>query len=176
MNWSPSARQESLPAGEGKQPPVARKPSVKDIADFLRDMAGMFENPITGNPALGDALGKLSKVLRRYADGELEDVLSGLTYARGRRSERRVSRPSQIHGLNLASLDLKSVRELLDTPGLTKTDLVRIAQERFGIPKSKLERQRREATIEAIHAALSNAEALDIIAEQARSEGSQRVI
>ena len=56
---------------------------------------------------------------------------------------------------------------------LTKNDLIRLAEERFGIPRSKLERQRIEFVMDELKAALRNEQTLDIISQEA-SRGELR--
>ena len=82
--------------------------------------------------------------------------------------------PSQLQGVDIANMDHTNFREILDRPGLTEVDVVRLNTERFGTPKSKLQRQPKAAPIDAIHSAMSNAEALSIISEEARRGGNRR--
>lgn len=159
-----------VPGGQAQQH-LARSLTTGDVSDFLRDVARVLENPVTGNPPLGAALTRLAKALRRYSGHDVDEVLSGLTFRAGRRAAEKRGRVSQLQSLDVASLDLKTVRETLHSQALTKGDLVRIAAERFGIPKSRLARQNREAALDAIQAALRNAEALDIISQEARRVG-----
>lgn len=166
-----------------KSPPVSEEqaqqrfpPSLitKDICGFLRDLARILDNPVTGNPPLAAALTKLAKVLGRYSSRDVDEVLSGLTFRASRRETRKHGPASQLQGVDVASLDLKIVEEMLRNRILTKGDLVRLGSERFGISKSKLEHQNREDAIDGIEAALRNAEALDIISQEARREGNRR--
>lgn len=162
-----------LPAKEAHQH-VAPSLTVKDLSDFLRDLGRVLKNPRAGNPVLGDTLIELGIVLRRYSQSSIDEVLSGLTFRSVHRKAKKSNRLSQLQHLDVASLDLETVREMLGNPALSKADLVRLALERFGIPRSRLERQDREAALEAIKAALSNTEALDIISQEARREGARR--
>ncbi len=148
---------------------------TKDICSFLRDLARTLDNPVTGNPPLAAALTKLVKALGRYSSQDVDEVLSGLTFRAGRRETRKHGPASQLRDIDVASLDLKMVEEMLRNQLLTKGDLVRLGSERFGISKSKLEHQNREDAIEGIEAALRNAEALDIISQEARREGNRRI-
>ena len=147
---------------------------TKDICGFLRDLAHILDNPVTGNLPLAAALTKLAKALGRYSSQDADEVLSGLTFRAGRRETRKHGPASRLRGIDVASLGLKTVEEMLRNQLLTKGDLVRLGSERFGISKSKLEHQNREDAIEGIEAALRNAEALDIISQEARREGNRR--
>ncbi|MFH1560049.1 MAG: hypothetical protein ABID84_01370 [Chloroflexota bacterium] len=148
--------------------------SVKDLSDALQDFARVYRNPRTGNPKLADALNKLSRVLQRYSSHNVDEVLAGLTVVSRHKPGKKNVQVSHLRGIDLASIDLTKAKELLHTQELTKMDLIRIAYERFGMPKSRLERQNRAAVLDAIDAALRNEEALDIISEEARREGSRR--
>ena len=168
----------------GKKSPVVseeqaqqRLPPIfvtKDVCDFLRNLARLLENPVTGNPPLAATLTKLAKALGRYSSRDVDEVLSGLTFRTSRRETRKHGPVSQLQGVDVSSLDLNMVDEILQNRVLTKADLVRLGSERFGISKSKLEHQNREDAIDGIKAALRNAEALDIISQEARREGNRR--
>jgi len=148
---------------------------TKDICGFLRDLARVLDNPVTGNPPLAVALTKLAKALGRYSSQDVDEVLSRLTFKAYRRETRKHGPASQLRGIDVASLDLKTVEEMLRNQLLTKGDIIRVGSERFGISKSKLEHQNREDAIEGIETALRNAEALDIISQEARMEGNRRI-
>ncbi|MDP2954260.1 MAG: hypothetical protein Q8O76_13215, partial [Chloroflexota bacterium] len=90
------------------------------------------------------------------------------------RQRKKSAQVSHLQGIELASIDLKKAKDLLYTQDLTKMDLIRLAHERFGIARSRLQRQSREAVVDAIDAALRNVEALDIISQEASREGSRR--
>jgi hypothetical protein len=172
---SEQAGKKSLPVLE-EQAQQRLPPSLltKDICDFLRDLARILENPVTGNPPLAATLTKLAKALGRYSSQDVNKVLSGLTFRASRREARKHGPSSQLQGVDLASLDLKMVEEILRNRVLTKGDLVRLGSERFGISRSKLDHQNREDAIDEIEAALRNVEALDIISQEARREGNRR--
>lgn len=157
-----------------RQREAAAKLSASDMADFLRQLAIMFEKPPAANAALRDALDKLGRLLRTYSDCDLDELVAGLEYAPRRRKDKRSGHPSAIANVDLATLDLNALKGLLRNPNLTRADLIRIASERFGIPKWRLARQKRDAAVEAVEAALANVEALDIISEEARRAGSRR--
>ena len=150
------------------------KLTTKDVCDFIRDIGRILENPVTGNPPLAVALIKLAETLRCYSSQNVDDVLSGLTLRSGQRKTRKLSLTSQLQGVDVASLDVKKVEEMLLNPKLTKGDLVQLGSERFGISKSKIEHQNREAAIDGIKATLRNTGALDIISQEARRKGQRR--
>jgi len=148
--------------------------TTKDVCDFILDIGCVLKNPVTGNPQLAIALTKLAKAIGSYSNQNIDDVLSGLTFRVRQQKKRKLSQTSQLQDVDVASLDVKKVEEMLLNPALTKGDIVKLGSERFGISKSKLVHQNREVAIDGIKAALRNTEALDIISQEARREGQRR--
>lgn len=148
--------------------------SVRDLANVLRDLAKLYSQPRTGNPKVNKALKHLGNVLLRYADRELSEVLDRLTLATVSQAKLVKAKTSRLGDVDLRSLNLKGVRELINNTSLTKADLTEVAIQRFGIARSSLFRKSKGEVVRALIAALENAEAFDIISEEARRAGSNR--
>lgn len=161
-------------SSESRQIDRPSEVSTKDLARFLREFSALANNIHTGNPALGPALGQLAKVIQRHSSVRLSDLLPGLSYVPGARKPKAKSRPAYLDGLDLASLELASVKQLISQKQLTKEDLIDIASSRFGIPSSGLRRQTRSAVLNAVDMALRNEESLAIISREANRQGLLR--
>ena len=176
MNTTSSEPRSSLPAAQdgSLNREAGNRLSVKDLADVLRSLSSVFGKPASGSPELARALVRLSKVLQRYGDRDLEEVLSGLTVKVDRGQAKRHVQPSLLKDVDVGSLDLTRARVLLLDDRMTKADLIRLGNERFGISGSRLQRENRDSVKEAIEAAIRNTEALHIIAEEASRAGARR--
>ena len=148
--------------------------STKDLARFLRELSALLNNFQTGNPALGSALGQLAKVIQRHSSVSLSELLPGIIYAPNARKPKARSPSTYLAGLDLASLELDRVKQLISQKQLTKEDLIHIASNRFGIPSSGLRRQTRSAVLEAVGMALRNEESIAIISREANRQGLLR--
>ena len=110
-------------------------------------------------------------MLREDADFDLARVNTRKSAPPKRRTP---ATHTALSGLSIDQLLLGELETLMQERSLPKADLVRIAAERFAIPRSKLLRMNREAVIAAIRSAAENEGALDVIARAARDEGSRR--
>ena len=70
--------------------------------------------------------------------------------------------------LDLQSVSLEKVREILARSDFTKTDLITVGTVRFGIAKSRMIRVSREEIISMISSTIQHEESLAIISEEAR--------
>ena len=164
----------SDPKSESGQGDSLSEFSAKDLARFLRELSALLNNCQTGNPALSAALGQLAKVIQRHSSVRLSELLPGIVYAPDARKPKAKSHSTYLDGLDLASLELTRVKQLISQKQLTKEDLVRIASTRFGIPGSGLRRRTRSAALDALEMALRNEESLAIITREANRQGHLR--
>lgn len=141
--------------------------SMSQLARFLKRLSALYRDPITGNPALSEALLELSSALRRRPDIPLDEVVENLNVS---------SKLGHHFGdtSHLKNLEPEKVEQLLFDDTLTKTDLIRLGNVRFAISRSRLERLKKAEICEAIGAALRNEESLNIISEEARRGGTTR--
>ncbi len=145
-----------------------------DLVRFLRNFSSALRNARTGNPSMSIALSELALALQPYSGRHLQDVLSEFKMIQDSRETGEPTTSIQLADLELSSLTLESVKNLLDTSELTKKDIVNLGHTRFGIPKSRLERQNKAAVIDLVRTAVRNEESLRIIADEAARQGSRR--
>ena len=151
--------------------------SMNDLVSFLKEFSVLLKKPRTGNPALGEALAKLAKVLQRHSKRDLRETLASLTVATQPKRGREKRASSHLEGRDLASLNPEQVKKLISSgEQLTKEDLIHLGTERLGIPRSGLQRQNKTAVLEAIETALRNEESLDVISREASRQGSRRLM
>jgi hypothetical protein len=136
-----------------------RRITAADVGRYLKHLATLNRDPLTGNPELSEALLEISAVLSAGkalpAPKVLEDHASQTRF--------EFEREFDFH-----SLSLEDVRKLLQREDLTKADLTMIGMERFGIAKSRMDRITRDEIVQAISSAMQHEESLAIISEEAQ--------
>ena len=141
--------------------PKARQKHITsaDVGRYLKHLALLNRDPLTGNPALSDALSEISAIL-----------IAGKTAPATRILEKHVgqNRLSFDEELDFTKLSLEKVRDILSRPDLTRSDLATIGTERFGIAKSRMDRISRDEIVQAISSAMQHEESLAIISEEAK--------
>ena len=146
---------------------------IDDLIRYLSRLAALNKEDRTGNPELSDGLGQVARALRPHAAlsiAEFADLVRGLS-ARPETSPRKekVALPP-----NLESLAQPDVEEILDDDRFTKSRIIEVGAERFGIPKSKLARSCKQDAVESVRAALDHERSLDFIAAEAKRSGENR--
>jgi hypothetical protein len=119
--------------------------STQELARFLRQLASLYHNKRTGNPAMGVALMTLADQLSEKVPPDAEQA----QFIRGR-----------FWDLDLKSLDLEVVKDLIEDRSMTKGYLVNVGVERFSIPKSKLSKLNIDGIISEIRNAALHEESL----------------
>lgn len=130
-----------------------------DVGRYLKQLAALNRDSITGNPALSAALLEVSQVLMQGKSVPAGDVLEKhMTQSNFEFEE----------DIDFDSLTLEKAREIIARSDLRKSDLVIVGTERFGIAKSRLDRMPREEIIKTILSAIQHEESLMIISKEAR--------
>ena len=147
--------------------------TVRELARFLNALGKSLQAPANG-PLLGESLVRLSKALRNHQDRELDYVLgllAGDTGSRGRQSQLK-SKP--LEGLDLTSIQINQLRDLIFDEELTRQELIQLGIARLGISRSLLARQSKQAILEMVMGAVQNEEVHHIISKEAEREGLRR--
>ena len=147
---------------------------VKDLVGFLRDFSVALKNRQTGNPAMSIALSELSKALQPHSDRYLQDVLSEFKTLCASDLTKKSRASTRFLDIDWTALSLDDVENLLTGNELPKKDLIDLGHTRFGISRSKLERQSKTMTLESIRTAAENEKTLHIIGEEAARSGLRR--
>lgn len=130
-----------------------------DVGKFLKALAAVQRDSLTGNPAMSDALAEIASVLLAGKAMPAAGVLQ---------SHRDQQNFDFEEEFSFESLSLGEVRDILARPDLTKAELTIIGIDRFGIAKSRLDRSTRDELIQAITSAAQHEESLTIISEEAQ--------
>lgn len=133
--------------------------TAADVGRYLKHLAALNRDPLTGNVAMSDALTEIAKVLIAAKSEPAQKVLEKFTDQSKFEFEEE---------LDFQALPLENVREILARPDLTKLDLAIIGTERFGIAKSRMDRVPRDEIIKMIASAMQHEESLTIISEEAQ--------
>ena len=147
---------------------------IKDLVGFLRDFSVALKSRQTGNPAMSIALSELSKALQPHSDRYLQDVLSEFKTLCASDLPKKSRASTRLLDIDWTSLSLDDVENLLTENELPKKDLIDLGHIRFGISRSKLERQSKTMTLESIRTAAENEKTLHIIGEEAARSGLRR--
>ena len=75
---------------------------------------------------------------------------------------------------NLESLAQPDIEKILDDDRFTKSQIIEVGAERFGIPKSKLARSCKQDAVGSVRAALDHERSLELISAEARRSGENR--
>ena len=132
-----------------------------DVGRYLKHLAALNRDPLTGNPGMSEALSEIAAVLIEGKAMPAAKVLATHTAQNAFEFDQE---------FELQTLSLTAIRDILARQDLTKADLTMIGMERFGIAKSRLERATREEIIGAISSAMQHEESLTIISEEARRQ------
>lgn len=130
-----------------------------DVGRYLKHLAALNRDPLTGNVAMSAALQEIATLLIAAKAEPATKALGDFT------AQNKFDFEEE---LDFQSLALDKVREILARPDITKSDLIIVGTERFGIPKSRMERVAREEIIKMISSAIQHEESLTIISEEAQ--------
>ena len=147
-----------------------RKPNSKaqkrhitaaDVGRYVKHLAALHRDPLTGNAAMSSALNEIAAVLISARAAPATKALEKYT------SQNEFNFEDEI---DFETISLDKVREMLNRPELTKADLAIIGGERFGIARSRMERSNRDEIVQMINSALQHEESLNIISEEAQRQ------
>jgi len=146
--------------------------TAAQLADLLLRIAAGYMDENSGNAITANSLRKLSALVRRSSDGTVEGAFA-------RPATRRPKQPREertvLAGLAVDHLDLTEVETILSAGDVSKPDLLRIAMERFSIPRSRLYRMNVQAIRDSLRSAIENERAFHVISDAARDEGNRRL-
>lgn len=139
-----------------------------DIAVVLRNISKAFEKPKIANSEVSEALNKLSRLLMKYKDRPINDVLNNLDVVPPRkRGRKRVKLENVINPEEAKSFTLEYIINLLENGNLSKSNLVNIGIGRFGMSRADLMKTKRERVVETLFTAIANIKTIDIIGNAA---------
>lgn len=133
--------------------------TAADVGRYLKQLAALNRDPLTGNVAMSDALKEIAAILMAAKAAPATKVLEAFT---------EQSKFDFEEEIDFQTLSLGKVREIINRSDLTKADLATIGTERFGIAKSRMDRVSRDEIIKMIGAAMQHEESLNIISEEAQ--------
>lgn len=133
--------------------------TAADVGRYLKHLAAINRDPLTGNVAMSDALNEIAAILIAAKAAPATKTLENFTEQRKFDFEEE---------FDCQTLPLEKVREIIERPDLTKSDLATIGTERFGIAKSRMDRVPREEIVKMIASAMQHEESLNIISEEAK--------
>ena len=138
-----------------------RKITSADVGRYLRQLAVLNRDSLTGNIEMSDALHEIAAILisakAEPAAKVLKEAVAQKTFAFEEE-------------LDFHAMSLEKVFEILKRQDITKSDLTTVGTERFGIAKSRMNRVPREEIIKMISSAMQHEESLSIISQEAQRE------
>lgn len=147
---------------------------VNDLIDLLRRLAAVYTNPRLGNPSVANALEKISRALLKFKGCDFDEIVPRFSIRVSNHSNRKASAQlSRLSNVDVVSLKLREVRNLLADGQLSKVDLVHLGTTRFGLSRSGLQRMSVVSVVEAVETAMRNEESLDVISSQAARQGAR---
>lgn len=147
-------------------PAVGAEPvTAAELARLLRRLTRVFDAGELGNARTADALDVLSDYLQRLGSVPVTELEIP-------RPKRRP--PERVDPSTFRTMKIEEVRRLLDQDDLPKTNLLELAKFRFGMPPARLKRLSLSEAVEAVRAAASHEESLDIIERNAEESGRSR--
>ena len=148
--------------------------SVGDLIKFLKKLSETYRPASTGNPALAKVLGALANSLKPHAKLSALEFLNTL----GERERTDVFQPVDsktcTNIIDYPALNNVELEKLLSQDEITKKELVELGYQRFGIPRSGMQRMSKKELFETIRAALAHEESLRIISSAAKRGGTDR--
>lgn len=112
-----------------------------DVGRYLKHLAAINRDPLTGNVAMSDALSEIAAILIAAKAAPASRTLESFTEQNKFDFE---------EDFDFNTISLEKVREIIARPDLTKSDLTTIGTERFGIAKSRMDRVPRDEIIKMI--------------------------
>lgn len=166
------------------------KVSDASLADFLVQLANVYDVKDVGNPPLANALRGLAKsILRKklllgtpQVDTSISLYSSSASSVSSSKVKLKVEKPParrmrmRLSGNfeTIKNFTDREVQRFLDDESKTKNELIELAAARFSIPTSQLQRSKVSEIRQTILTALLHETSIDILSEEARREGKAR--
>ena len=160
------------------------KISDASLADFLVQLANVYDVKDVGNPPLASALRGLAKSIlrKKLLLGVQRSDTSTSSSVASSKSKLRVEMSSprrmrmRISGNfeSIKNFTDREVQRFLDDESKTKSELIELAAARFSIPTSQLQRSKVSEIRQTILTALLHETSIDILSEEAKREGNAR--
>jgi septum formation topological specificity factor MinE len=152
--------------GKRRSPRKRTRPiTAADVGRYIRGLASLNRDSLTGNPELSEALFRLAGVLTAAK------ALPAHEAAQRALDQDELQFEDE---LDFEDLELEQVKSLLDSADTSKAFLLILAVERLGMARSRLEKMPREEIVRVLQAAVQHEESLSIISEEARRGGEKR--
>jgi hypothetical protein len=145
--------------------------ATRDIIKYLKLLIRLNETLVKEESTTNIALGRLADALTNYSSRPFAEVEAILKKGISRRPK---DKKSQLDLKDVSKLSKETVKELVSSTELTKGQLIQIGIERFGISRSRLQRENIENINEAIMSALDHEKSLEVISKSARQFGTSR--
>jgi hypothetical protein len=143
--------------------------SDEDVARFLKQLSIVHRDRRTGNPALADALLRVSRSLIDGSCG-VRTISPEGGAAEGEHPELAL----EVKNISYEKLEADDIDRLIRDSGTTKIELIELAASRFGMPRSKLLRLSLDSVRDALRSALMHEASLTVITEEAARSGARR--
>ncbi len=141
--------------------------TAAELGRYLKRLSSIQKDAQTGNRALSESLQELGAFL---IASKAETVKQALTTTERKSDLELPVDPQQLD----QDITISEIISLLERDNATKVDLVRLGENRFGIPESKLKKLSRESLIKTIRAALDHERSIKILSDEASKDGQKR--
>ena len=148
---------------------------IDDLIRYLSQLVALNKEDRTGNPELSDSLRQLAKALRPHANRSVTEFADLVRSISDRPKLSPPGKEKTALPSNLESLSQLDIEKILGDDKITKSRIVEIGERRFGIPRSRLLRSRKQDAVESIRAALDHERTLDLISSEAQRGGENRL-
>jgi len=155
---------------------MARKTPTRDkteplttleVGRYLKRLSAMNKDPQTGNLALSAALQELAMFLIDSKEHSVRKIFAPLSKQTALDVDQRPVK-------SYVALSLLEVSELLSSTKITRTELVRLGFDRFGISGSKTIKLSKEAILSTIRSAMEHEQSIEILSDEAKRGGRSR--
>ena len=143
------------------------------VRDLLLYLSDLFGEERMHDPRMAKALKHLVMALQPYSHYSIPEFALVLGRDTGGHSGEK-NAPQFELPLQEGIENDEEVDNAIQDDIYTKKELVELGARRFGISRAKLSRLSKDDALAAVRAALDNERALEVIAEQARREGTRR--
>jgi hypothetical protein len=138
-----------------------------DVGRYLKRLSTLNKDPQLGNPALSVALRDLATLLIASKEQSVREAFISID------SQAELD-PEQLLKRDVSALSLSEISELLRASETTRTELIKLGSDRFGIPESKMTKLAREAVLNTIRSALEHEQSIEILSDEASRGGKNR--
>ena len=142
---------------------------VGDLAEFLVDLAKIYDQNKTGNTELSRALRYVALALRPHRHWRAVDLAEVIKPDGPSLPEMRPypKHPKFTLPIDLERISQPDLEKILDDDAYTKEQIIEVGVQRYGISRSKLQRLRKDDARESVRAAMDHEKSLDVISDEA---------